>query len=584
MLNKSTIGLIRYFLKAYPRRSAIIIVLLIFSGFAEGIGIVSLLPVLELVVEEGGAGSADSQVMFHARRTLGLVGLEPTLVVLLSFIVLGMFFKGAFQWLAFRHVGYTVANVATDLRLMLIRALLRAGWGYFLSQRAGHLSNAVGNEAQRASMAYAAACALLAGVVQALIYLVLAIVISPFVALAAVLAGALVVLIFTRMVQIGRDAGKRQTVLIKSLSGRLIDALHGLKPIKAMAQEHQLQPLLESETRDLNRAQRRQVLAASTMSAFTEPLLVTMLAIGLYGVITFTAVPFSGLLVMAFLFHRLVGRINHLQTHYKSIVVSESAFWSLRGSVELAEAQREVVGSHLPAATLERAITLQDVKFGYDGTPVLRGVSLEVPAGGFAAIVGPSGAGKTTIVDLIIGLYRPQEGDVYVDGVSLGEVDLVAWRRSIGYVPQEMLLFHESIFRNVTLGDPSLSREAVEDALRKAGAWEFVSLLPEGIDTVIGERGARLSGGQRQRVAIARAIVREPKLLILDEVTTSLDPATEAAICETLGRLRGTVTVVAISHQPAITKVADVVYRLQAGVVSAYDSESDVHLARAAGT
>jgi ATP-binding cassette, subfamily C, bacterial len=580
MLNKESIGLIVYFLRAYPRRSMIIVILLILSGFAEGVGIVSLLPVLEITVQE--AGAPDSDVMRYTRAAMGLLGMEPTLGIMLFLVVMGMFLKSAFLWLAFRQVGYTVANVATDLRLMLIRALLQAKWGYFLSQRAGHLSNAVGTEAGRAASAYSAACALIAGLVQVVIYLVLAILISPMVALAAVVAGAIITWIFTGMVSVGRAAGKRETRLSKSLSGRLIDALHGLKPIKAMAQEHHLRPLLEAETLELNDAQRQQVFATTAMT-FKEPILVLMLAVGLYSIITFTNIPFSGLVVMVFLFHRLVGRINSLQGHYKTMAKSESAFWSLHESVALAKSQRENEGAKQPPPPLEEGLALQDVWFGYGEEPVLRGVSLEVASGGFVAIVGPSGAGKTTIVDLIIGLYSPQSGDVCVDGVPLERVDMIAWRHQIGYVPQEMLLFHDSIFTNVTLGDKAISRGAVEEALRSADAWDFISRMPEGMDTVIGERGAKLSGGQRQRVAIARALVRKPKLLILDEVTTALDPATETAICETLGKLRGKVTVVAISHQPAITRVADAVYRLQGGVVSAYESESDVRLAPAAG-
>jgi ATP-binding cassette, subfamily C, bacterial len=582
MLNKETLGLIVYFLKAYPRRSALIIALLILSSFAEGIGIVTLLPVLELAVEESGTpGAADSQIMHYTRQAVGFVGLEPTLGTLLLLVVAGMFLKGAFMWLAFRQVGNTVANVGTDLRLMLIRALLRAGWGYFLSQRAGHLSNAIGNEAHRASHAYSAACSLIASVVQVILYVVLAVVISPVVALAAVVAGGVITLIFNGMVEVGRDAGKNQTRLVKSLSGRLVDALSALKPIKAMAQEHHLQPILEAETRELNEAQRQQVLASSTMSAFKEPILVTMLAIGLFAVLTFTNVPFSGLVVMIFLFHRLVGRINTLQGNYQSIANSESAFWSLHGSVALAESQRENAGEKQPPPPLEQGIVLDDVWFGYSEAPVLRGVSFEVPAGSFASIVGPSGAGKTTIVDLIIGLYEPQSGAVCVDGMPLTDIDLIAWRHQIGYVPQEMLLFHDSILKNVTLGDGAVPRHAVEEALRTAGAWDFVSKLPKGVDTVIGERGSKLSGGQRQRVAIARALVRKPKLLILDEVTTALDPATEAEICETLGNLRGQVTVVAISHQPAITKVSDIVYRIQDGVVEPH--EPDAHFVRVVG-
>lgn len=567
-LTFGSFGLIERFVRTYPRRSAIIVILSILSGFAEGIGIISLLPVLELAVTDPGA--EESGVMRVVRETLSTVGLEPTMGVLLLIIIGGLFLKGCFLWLAARQIGYTVANVATDLRLMLIRALLKARWGYFVGQRAGQISHAIGSEAHRASMAYAAACALLAVLIQAMVYAGLAFLISPPVAVAALIAGALVILVFTRMVKMSQEAGRSQTRLSKSLSGRLIDALHGLKAIKAMAQEKHLQPILEKETHGLNEAQRRQVLAAGTMTAFQEPLVVVMLAGGLWVLVTFTDVLFSSLLVMAFLFHRLVGRVNLLQTHYQSLVISESAYWSLQERVDQAEEEREASVRRRPPPPLHKGVRLEDVRFGYGGgdedEDVLKGISLEIPFGEFVAIVGPSGVGKTTIADLVIGLYRPRSGEIYLDDVPLAEVDLMEWRQKIGYVPQEMLLFHDSIYRNVTLGDRGVTPEQVWRALEAAGARGFVDPLPEGIDTVIGERGAKLSGGQRQRVAIARALVREPELLVLDEVTTALDPDTEAAICATLRGLSG-VTILSISHQPAMMEVADIVYRLEGGRV-----------------
>ncbi|MEE9606962.1 MAG: ATP-binding cassette domain-containing protein, partial [Myxococcota bacterium] len=176
-----------------------------------------------------------------------------------------------------------------------------------------------------------------------------------------------------------------------------------------------------------------------------------------------------------------------------------------------------------------------------------------------------SGSGKTTIADLISGLVQPDTGGVFVDGVPLDEIDLRLWRSTIGYVPQEMFLFHDTVLMNVTLGDPSQRPEDVELALRRAEAWEFVSKLPQGLDTVVGERGALLSGGQRQRLAIARALAHRPRLLILDEVTTSLDPESERAVCDALAKLHGNVTILAVSHQPALASMADRIYRIQDG-------------------
>ncbi len=192
---------------------------------------------------------------------------------------------------------------------------------------------------------------------------------------------------------------------------------------------------------------------------------------------------------------------------------------------------------------------------------------MEIRCGLITALVGPSGVGKSTTIDLLVGLYRPQVGRILVDGVDLSEVDLQRWRRMLGYVPQEVTLFHDTIFKNVSLWAEGVTEEDVIAALRAAGAWEFVEELPDGVHQIVGERGHRLSGGQRQRISIARALLHKPRLLILDEATTGLDPETEAEICQQIQQLcqEHGLTVLAISHQPAWRRVADRVYVLGGG-------------------
>jgi ATP-binding cassette subfamily C protein len=168
-------------------------------------------------------------------------------------------------------------------------------------------------------------------------------------------------------------------------------------------------------------------------------------------------------------------------------------------------------------------------------------------------------------VDLIIGLYKPDTGAVYLDDIPLTRIDIKEWRRKLGYVPQEQLLLHDSILINITLGDPQLTEADAEYALKAANAWEFVSELPEGMHSSAGERGAKLSGGQRQRIMIARALVHRPEVLILDEPTSALDPASEAIVIRTLQDLRRDYTILAISHQTALAESADKTYRLQDG-------------------
>jgi ATP-binding cassette subfamily C protein len=202
---------------------------------------------------------------------------------------------------------------------------------------------------------------------------------------------------------------------------------------------------------------------------------------------------------------------------------------------------------------------------------------MQIPAKSLTTIVGPSGTGKTTFIDLIIGLYRPVSGTVYLDEVPLAEINLEQWRQKLGYVPQEQILLHDSIMINVTFGDPALTQADAEAALRAAGAWEFVSAMPEGMDSSVGERGVKLSGGQRQRIMIARALAHKPEVLILDEPTSALDPENEKLICRTLQDLAKNYTVLAISHQTALAEVADQTYRLENGQVKSIEQEADQH-------
>jgi ATP-binding cassette subfamily C protein len=284
--------------------------------------------------------------------------------------------------------------------------------------------------------------------------------------------------------------------------------------------------------------------------------------------------PLATVMVLVVALGRMLAHFGKVQKQYQKMVIAESAFWSIRNTIEAAHQAEEPLAQRGVSPSFQHSIRLQDVAFAYGDKALLQQLSMDIPRGSLTALIGPSGSGKTTIIDLIIGLLQPQSGAVLIDGVPLSELDLKAWRRMIGYVPQETILLHDSVHHNVTLGDPARSAADVEYALRGAGAWEFTASLPEGVHSTVGERGGRLSGGQRQRIMIARALVHRPKLLILDEATSALDPASEAAIRKTIENLRGELTILAISHQTGLVEAADQVYRLEQGVLKAVDNKA----------
>ncbi|MFZ5652850.1 MAG: ABC transporter ATP-binding protein [Pseudomonadota bacterium] len=547
-------------------RTSLVILGLFLSGLAEGIGLSALLPLLDVAIaaERQSAGAPPGEFEQRVMDALAWLGIQPTVGSLLAVIVAGVAIRSLLLLAVQRQVGYTAAQIGTELRLDLLRAVLRSRWEYFLHQPVGRLTNALATEAQRSSDSFVYGATAVTFLIHALIYGAIAVAISWQATLLSLVAGALVIGSSHFLVRMTRRAGRRQTRLLSSLMARLTDTLQSVKPLKAMAREHLADQVLSGETVRLNRALQRQVFSAALLNSVQDLLFAGFIALGIYLALVVFRVELSTVLVLAITLARAFGSLGKVQKQYQKLTQGESAYWSLQEAIAGAAAAAERLGAGR-APRLERGIAFAGVGFAYDGRQVFERLDLELPAGAMSVLIGPSGAGKTTVIDLVIGLVRPQTGTVAVDGTPLETLDLRAWRRLIGYVPQDTVLLHDSILHNVTLGDPALTAEDAERALRAAGIWEFVASLPQGLHTLVGERGGKLSGGQRQRVAIARALVTRPRLLILDEATSALDPASEQEVCQTLAGLKGELTILAISHDSALVEIADRVYQLQGG-------------------
>jgi ATP-binding cassette subfamily C protein len=495
----------------------------------------------------------------------GRIGLpRPTIGQLLLVAVSGMAARSLLVLVAKRRVGYTVAHVATDLRLALLRALLKARWEYFLRQPVGKLANSMATEVDRSSKAYLHGANLVASCVQLLAYTVVALLVQWQATLTYVVVAGAIIVPLHHFVRVSGRAGRRITKLNRGMLASMTDSLQSVKPLKAMARQDLAATVLSDQARAMNKALRREVTSKEAMKATQEMTQIgVLLGVAWAGKQLFAMSP-AEILVMLILLARMLNGVGKVQASWQDIAVCESAYWSLRSTIRDAEEHVEELSGRLPPH-FEREIRFEAVQFQYDDRPVLGGLSLTIESGSFTTLVGLSGSGKTTIVDLITGLVRPQAGRIWIDDTPLDELDLVAWRHHIGYVPQENTLLHDSVQANVTLGDPQLTPADVERALRGAGAWDFVAKLPLGMQSSVGERGSALSGGQRQRILVARALVHRPRLLILDEATSALDPDTAAALAETLHGLRGEVTILAVTHQTDLVGAADRVYRLEKG-------------------
>jgi ATP-binding cassette subfamily C protein len=280
------------------------------------------------------------------------------------------------------------------------------------------------------------------------------------------------------------------------------------------------------------------------------------------------SIPAAGLLLLLFLFNRTIPLFSSIQRSCQECLNALPAFAGVVEMLARCEAAAEVRSELSEEIELWRSIRLEGVSFAYGGEVeglAVRGLDLTVEAGKTAAIVGPSGAGKSTVADLLMGLIVPSQGRVLVDETPLNAERVRSWRGQIGYVAQETFLFNDTVRANLLWARLDASDEEVWKALRLAAADGFVSELPDGLRTVLGDRGVRLSGGERQRLALARALLRRPSLLILDEATSALDSENEKRIQAAIKDLHGRMTILMITHRLSAIRGADVIHVLEQG-------------------
>lgn len=565
-----TLPMMAAFVLAYPARTAAALLAVFLAGLLDGLGLSMLLSMLSLA---GGPPQDDPSLPQRvALQVTAFLRLEPTPLILLLLSTALISLKVGLSLLANAQVGYMVARIATDLRLALIRAVVNANWTHYLQQSLGRLSNAIASEAQRASEAFQHGAETAALVLNALIYLGIALTISGPAGVAAIVASAVLLSVLHKFIRRSRRAGQHQTELLKSLLAAISGRLSAAKPLKAMAREGHVLALLSDQTRQLRHALRRQVVAKEALTALQEPLLAILVGIGFFIGLFVLGMPIASVLVMLFLLARAVNYVSKAQRAFQQAAMRESAYWSLVQAIDAAHRERENLHGGR-SVRLSQEIRFEAVSFAHrPGRDILRGQSLALPAGDLTVIIGPSGSGKTTLLDLVVGLLQPQSGRILIDGVPLDEVDLRHWRRQIGYVPQESVMADESVAHNVTLGEP-FSEDEIREALAAADALGFVAAMPDGIQTRVGEAGARLSGGQRQRLAIARALIHKPRLLILDEATSNLDAEAQAVVIEALCHLKGKLTILAVAHQRRLIDAADHLYRLADGQIHAIPAD-----------
>jgi ATP-binding cassette subfamily C protein len=536
-------------------------------GLGEGTSIVLLLPLLDRVgiVAQSAQGVANAVI----QKGLALVGAHSTLEILMLVVVAAtaqMILSVALSWWSSR----LARSYQAQRRLELFAAFMRAKWSFLVDRKAGEMVNAITTESERLARALTTALSLFGSAIVALIYVAL----SAFIAWQATLCligFAIAVslgmtLLYRKNYAFGRDLAPSNAQLQAMLEERFA----GAKFIKASAGVDRALLEIEPAVRRISEIN----AVGAAMPGMVRSLLEYAGLIGVAVILVLTSTKFGiapgNVIIVLALFGRLFPRVTTVQAQLYALGASVHAVEALNTLQTAAEGQAErqdrstrqlmiEVPAHLSVRNLQ-------VKFGE--RLALDQINLTLAVPGFLAIVGRSGAGKSTLVHALLGLIEPNAGSVQFGPYDLASAPLGAWRRSIGYVPQETILFHTSIKGNLRLVNPAASESDLKTAARRAHALEFIEALPHGFETIIGDQGVKLSGGQRQRLGIARALLMNPALLIMDEAMSALDTESEAELIRTLDDLRKDIGILLVAHRLAAARSADIVCVFENGRVA----------------
>jgi ATP-binding cassette subfamily C protein len=558
---------LRIFFSAEETRPWGVLLCLILAGFAEAISVTALVPTIQAISNTAGQPGKPSSVMTFIHETMTSVGIEPTLLNLIIIVVVFFSLKALLSFVALSYAGMAIARVSTVLRRRLIRALFNARWKFYTQLHSGRVANIMAGDAQAAGGAYFIAAQVVAFAVQGVVYCVVAVLIDWKLALLGIAVGLAIAVSLNWLVTLAKRAGYKRSDRTSDLTTYITDLMNNIKPLKTMDRYDRLVSQMGVILRRLRKALVTREVARQGLTQGSEFMITVALGIGVYLAVVVAKVSLAELVVLGIVFFQVVSIVNKLQKFLQQAAENESSYIRTMQLIERAEAQHETHSGTLPPV-LTRECRFENVSFAHEKTPVVRNVNFTIPANAITVLQGPSGAGKTTLIDLLIGLHMPDKGAIMIDDVALSDIDMKQWRRSIGYVPQELSLLHTTVRENLTLGDPDISEDDIMEALDQAGAREFIMAMTNGLDSEVGVMGSRLSGGQRQRIALARALVTKPKLLILDEVTSALDPETEKAICEKISALHGRYTTVAITHRPIWAEIATHLYKVERGGVT----------------
>ncbi len=568
----STSNLLFQFAKPYPGRIVVTFVLGFSGALFNGVGTTLIVPVVLAIVGQNlNTGDAPGiikaiispfdQVPEHYR--IGVMALAVILTILV---------KNLASYASTLASSSLSRIITTDMRDDALKILLEVDLDYYAKTRIGDLINSLGGEIARAASTINTAIRLFSLVVTILVFVGLLLLMSWQLTIAATFLLSLVTLINQYAIARSKDYGKMLSDMSKAYSITVLEVMNGMRLVRSTANEDREYQKIIKLIRDREQADFKSQANSEAIVPVSEVMGITALVmIVLLSKYLFTnqiASLSQVILIYLFTLLRLLPYISQLNT-IRSSFANASASIAVASEFLRRENKPFMSSGDKTYQTLNKGIHFNNISFAYPGYEklVLKEVDLFLPKGTTLALVGSSGAGKSTMADLLPRFYEPISGSIMLDDVDLRDFNVQSVRRSMGIVSQDTFLFNDSVRYNIAYGKPDVSDEEVIAAAKRANAYEFITKLPLGFDTLIGDRGVMLSGGQRQRLAIARALLQDPEILILDEATSALDTVSERLVQQAIDDLSQNRTTLVIAHRLSTVQKAHQIAVLDQGRV-----------------
>ena len=564
--NKLFLEYLRDLFRQAGTKAYFAIAVLIVMGLTQGVGLLMLIPFLQLI---GIGDSAPEGIVAIIGKIWRFTGLPLSLpAVLVVYVGIVSLYAVIQRWSTILNSKLSHA-FTRKLRDDLFRAMARVQWLRFIQIRGSDINHVMTSNLATIDSGTYGLFALISTIFVVFVHIGIAMMLSFPLTCVAIVSSGLLLLVLRPLNRRSYELGEEWRQTMAALFGVLMDHLSGMKVAKSFGAEDRHIRSFCSLSGNLEQQANRFAGILSSTGMYYEIGGVVVVSVFFLVGVQILQIPVSRLLIMLFLFAGLVPMFSWTQRTWQGTLNMLPAYKAVLEMLEkFQEAEEPEISVHVNPIELETGVEFRNVSFKYDkedGNFVLDQMELFIRARETTVILGPSGGGKSTFADLLIGLLIPDIGQVLIDGRPLEGSVLHSWRKSVGYVPQESLLFHETLKDNMRWASPESSEEDIWNALQMASAADFVKALPEGLMTIVGDRGVRLSGGQRQRISLARALLRKPTLLLLDEATSNLDAKNEQRIIQAMQDLRGKMTVVFISHRKSVVECSDRVVAIEGG-------------------